>query len=173
MTAATDDSTNFAGHDFVITRSFDAPRDLVWRAWTEPERLAEWWGPKGCTIRVVKVEIRPGGLFHYAMAYTGQEMWGRLVYRDIVAPERLVYVSSFSDASGGVTRAPFKDTFPLEILNTLTLGETHGKTTITLRAKPIDASAAELATFAGMFPSMQQGFGGMLDQLEAYLAARS
>ena len=156
---------------FVITRTFDAPRDLVWKAWTEPERLAEWWGPKGCTLRVVKVDLRPGGMFHYAMAYKpGHEMWGRFVYREIAAPERLVYVSSFSDAEGGITRAPFKENFPLEILSTLTLTETGGKTALTLRALPINPTADERATFAGMFGSMQQGFTGTFDQLDGYLA---
>ena len=156
---------------FVITRSFDAPRDLVWKAWTEPERLVEWWGPKGCTLRVVKVDLRPGGMFHYAMAYKpGHEMWGRFVYREIAAPERLVYVSSFSDAEGGLTRAPFKENFPLELLSTLTLTETGGKTALTLRALPINPTADERATFAGMFGSMQQGFTGTFDQLDGYLA---
>jgi uncharacterized protein YndB with AHSA1/START domain len=160
--------------DFVVTRVFDAPRDLVWKAWTEPECLAAWWGPKGCTIRVVKVDLRPGGVFHYAMAYKpGQEMWGRFAYRDVVPPERLVYVSSFSDANVGLTRAPFKDTFPLQILNTLTLAEESGKTTLTLRGQPLYATAEERATFIDMFPSMQQGFGGTFDQLEAYLASQS
>jgi len=160
--------------DFVVTRVFDAPRDLVWKAWTEPERLAEWWGPKGCKLRVIKVDLRPGGVFHYAMAYKpGQEMWGRFVYRDVAPPERLVYVSSLSDESAGLTRAPFKDTFPLEILNTLTLSEKVGKTLLTLRGAPLNATAEERATFSDMFPSMQQGFGGTFDQLEAYLAAQS
>jgi uncharacterized protein YndB with AHSA1/START domain len=108
------------------------------------------------------------------MAYKpGHEMWGRFVYRDITAPERLVYVSSFSDDSAGLTRAPFKDTFPLEILNTLTLSEQDGKTVLTLRGRPLNATAEEVATFIDMLPSMQQGFGGTFDQLAAYLAARS
>jgi uncharacterized protein YndB with AHSA1/START domain len=160
--------------DFVVTRVLDAPRDLVWKAWTEPERLAAWWGPKGCKLRVIKVDLRPGGVFHYAMAYKpGQEMWGRFVYREVAAPERLVYVSSFSDETAGLTRAPFKETFPLEILNTLTLREEDGKTTLTLSGHPLNATAEERATFIDMFPSMQQGFGGTFDQLEAYLASQS
>jgi uncharacterized protein YndB with AHSA1/START domain len=160
--------------DFVVSRVFDTPRDLVWKAWTEPKRLAEWWGPKGCTLRVITVDLRPGGVFHYAMAYKpGHELWGRFVYRDIAAPERLVYVGSFSDESAGLTRAPFKDTFPLEILNTLTLREQDGKTMLTLRGHPLNATDEEHATFIDMFPSMQQGFGGTFDQLEAYLAAQS
>ncbi len=160
--------------EFVITRVFDAPRDLVWKAWTEPEHLAEWWGPKGCTVRVVKLDVRPGGMFHYAMQFKpGHDMWGRFVYREIAAPSRLVYVSSFSDEKGGITRAPFSqlnDTWPLEVLNTLTLSERGGKTTITLRGAPINATEEERKMFASMFASMQQGFGGTFDKLAEYLA---
>lgn len=158
--------------DFVVARSFDAPRGLVWKVWTEPEHLAQWWGPKGCALRVLKLDVREGGIFHYAMAYQpGHDMWGRFVYHEIIAPERLVYVSSFSDAEGGVTRAPFKDTFPLEILNTLTLVENAGKTTVTLRGRPLQATEEERKTFLGMFGSMQQGFAGTFDQLAQYLAS--
>lgn len=171
MPAATEQETQ---QDFVVSRVLAAPRELVWKAWAEPKCLAEWWGPKGCTLRVIKVDLRPGGVFHYAMAYKpGHEMWGRFVYRDIAAPERLVYVSSFSDEGAGLTRAPFKDTFPLEILNTLTLREQGGKMVLTLRGRPLNATDEERATFIDMFPSMQQGFGGTFDQLETYLAAQS
>ena len=160
--------------EFVITRQFDAPRELVWKAWTEAEALAQWWGPKGATIRVVKLEMRAGGMFHYAMRYTlGREMFGRFVYREIAAPERLVFVSSFSDADGGITRAPFPQlggTWPLEVLNTLTLAEESGKTTLMLRGGPINATEKELETYAGMFDSMRQGFTGTFDQLAEHLA---
>lgn len=169
--AAEGRSARAAGEDFVISRVFDASRDLVWQAWTEAKHLAQWWGPKGCTIRVVKLDFRPGGIFHYAMQWqSGHDMWGRFIYREIAAPERLVFVNSFSDADGGITRAPFKDTFPLEIANTLTLSEQDGKTTLTLRGGPINATEEERKTFIGMFGSMQQGFGGTFDQLAAYLA---
>jgi len=173
-TAAMRPAGNAAGKEFVISRVFDAPRDLVWKAWTQGERLAQWWGPKGCKIRVVKLEVRPGGIFHYAMEFQpGQEMWGRFVYREIAAPERLVFINSFSDAKGGITRAPFSEineTWPLEVLNTLTLSEKNGKTTLTLRGIPINASEDEHKTFEGMFDSLRQGFGGTFDQLTEYLA---
>ncbi|KAB2911371.1 MAG: SRPBCC domain-containing protein [Hyphomicrobiaceae bacterium] len=160
--------------EFVITRVFDAPRELVWKAWTEPERLAQWWGPKGCTIRVAKLEMRPGGIFHYAMQFQpGHDMWGRFVYREIVAPERLVFVNSFSDADGGITRAPFsqlKQMWPLEVLNEVTLSEQKGKTTLTLRGRPINATEEERKMFASMHESMRQGFGGTFDKLVDCLA---
>jgi uncharacterized protein YndB with AHSA1/START domain len=160
--------------EFVITHVFDAPRDLVWKAWTEAERLAQWWGPKGCKIRVIKLEAQPGGIFHYAMQFAaGKDMFGRFIYREIAAPERLVFINSFSDADGGITRAPFSQisqTWPLEVLNTLTLSEQGGKTTLTLRGGPINATDEERKTFAGMFDSLRQGFTGTFDQLAAYLA---
>lgn len=160
--------------EFSIARTFDAPRDRVWKAFTQAEALAQWWGPKGSTIKVLKLDLRPGGMFHYSMEYQpGHAMYGRFVYREIVAPERIVYVSAFSDADGGITRAPFpqiKDTWPLEILNTVTFTEERGRTTVSLRGHPINATEPEIATYAGFFDSMRQGFGGTLDQLEAFLA---
>ena len=156
---------------FEISRTFDAPRDLVFRAFAEAERLAQWWGPKGFEIEVKKLEFRPGGIFHYRMVgRDGNDMWGRFIYREIVAPERIVWVNSFSDPEGGLTRAPFAETFPAEILNVMTLTEQDGKTTLSLRGGPIGATAEEQQFFEGMFASMRQGFGGTWDQLEAYLA---
>ena len=78
------------GPAFLFTREFDAPRDLVFKAWTERERLQEWWGPQGFGIRVAKLDLRPGGVFHYGMQTPdGREVWGRFAYREIAAPERL------------------------------------------------------------------------------------
>jgi len=94
--------------EFSITRVFDAPRDLVWKAFTESERLLQWWGPKGFTMRVAKLDLRPSGVFHYSMrSPEGRDMWGKFVYREIVAPERIVFVNSFSDEAGNLTRHPF------------------------------------------------------------------
>jgi uncharacterized protein YndB with AHSA1/START domain len=155
----------------VITWVFDAPRGLVWKAWTEPERLARWWGPKGFTMLKAMLDLRPGGLFHYGMrSPDGQEMWGKFVYREIAAPERMVFVNSFSDEKGGTTRAPFAATWPLDVLNTLTLAESGGKTTLTLRGAPLNATDEERATFAAAGKSMEQGFAGTFEQLDTYLA---
>jgi uncharacterized protein YndB with AHSA1/START domain len=160
--------------EFTFSRTFDAPRERVWRAWTNAESLAQWWGPKNAEIRVLKLEFRPGGLFHYTMAFQpGHEMYGRFIYREIVAPERIVFVNSFSDAAGGITRAPFpqlKDLWPLEVLNVVTFTEQDGKTTVTLRGAPINATEDERKVFAANTESMRQGFGGTFDQLADFLA---
>ncbi|HEY3268462.1 MAG TPA: SRPBCC domain-containing protein [Armatimonadota bacterium] len=156
---------------FVITREFDAPRDLVWKAHSEAERLKQWWGPKGFAMAHCTLDFRPGGIFHYALrSPNGQEMWGRFAYREIAPREKIVFASSFSDPDGAIVRAPFSETCPLEFLNTLTLFEHDGRTTLTITVAPINADDAEMATFESMRDSMRQGFGGTFDQLAAHLA---
>ena len=157
---------------FTLSRTFDAPRARVWDAFTTLEHLEKWWGPKGFAIRSARLDLRPGGMFVYAMEAGGQTMWGRFVYREIEAPGRIVFVNSFSDAEGGLTRAPFADTWPLEILNTWTFTESGGQTTLDIHGVPLNANAVETAVFLAGFPSMQMGFGGTLDQLAAHLAAQ-
>jgi uncharacterized protein YndB with AHSA1/START domain len=164
-------SATSGDREFVTTRTFDAPRDLVWKAFSEAAHLMQWWGPKDFTMRVGTLDFRPGGLFHYCMTSPdGLEMWGVFVYREIVAPERIVFVSSFSDETGEPVRSPFSPTWPLEILNILTLTEHEGKTTLTLRGGPLNATEAERATFEAAHDSVRQGFTGTLDRLAAYLA---
>jgi uncharacterized protein YndB with AHSA1/START domain len=157
--------------EFVIARVFDAPRELIYRAWTEPERLAHWWGPTGFALTVRTLELKPGGIFHYAMkSPDGDEMWGKFTYRELAPPERIVSTLSFADRDGHPVRHPMSATWPLATLNTMTLAETDGKTTLTLRSTPIDATEQEKTTFRLGHGSMVAGFGGTFDQLDAYLA---
>jgi uncharacterized protein YndB with AHSA1/START domain len=99
----------------------------------------------------------------------GSEMWGKFVYREIKAPEKLVFVVSFSDAHGGVTRHPWSPGWPQYILSTVTFSEVSGKTRVEVSWTPHEATEAERRTFEEGRASMTQGWGGTLDQLEAYL----
>jgi uncharacterized protein YndB with AHSA1/START domain len=165
-------ATPGADQKFMYVRVFDAPRDLIWKAFTEPERLMQWWGPKGFTMLTCKVDLRPGGVFHYSMrSPDGREMWGKWVYREIVPPERLVTVVSFTDAEGKLLRHPMSPTWPLELLHTITLAERDGKTTLTVDGIPTNATEEERQTFLAGRNSMEAGFNGTLDQLAAYLAS--
>jgi uncharacterized protein YndB with AHSA1/START domain len=156
---------------FVISREFDAPRELVWKAWTERERIMQWFGPKGFTMPVAKLDFRPGGTLHYCLrAPDGTELWGRFVYREIVVPERIVHVNSFSDENGGLGRHPFSEEWPLEMLTTTTFVEREGRTTVTVRWVPINETEVERRTFDGGRQSMKMGWTGTFEQLEAYLA---
>lgn len=155
----------------MITRVFDAPRELVFQAWTEPERLAQWWGPKGYELHIAKLDLRPGGIFLGSQrSPEGHVMWGKFVYQEIIASERLVFIQSFSDEAGNTIRAPFSEQWPLEVINELTLTESDGKTTMTLSGGPYNATEEERAAFEGMRPHVQEGFVGTFDQLDAYLS---
>ena len=157
--------------EFVITRVFDAPRDLVWKAFTDPEHMKHWWGPKGFTVKVSKMDLRPGGVYHYCLrSPDGQDMWGKFVYREIDAPKRIVFVNSFSDEQGNLTRHPLSPTWPLEMLSTVTFAEHEGRTTLTVQWVPLNATESERKTFDTSHDSMQQGWTGTLDQLAAYLS---
>ena len=154
----------------IISRTFDAPRALVFAAFTEPARMKEWWGPKGAKVLAQKMDLRPGGTYHYGMDYGGGQMWGKFIYREIVPPERIVLVNYFSDEHGGVTRHPMAPTWPLENLSTFTFEEVPGgKTKLIIRWEPINATAEEITTFNNAHASMEGGWKGTFEQLEAYL----
>ncbi|MHA6482505.1 SRPBCC family protein [Paenibacillus sp. strain BS8-2] len=156
-----------------IIRTFNAPRDLVFKVWTEAAHLIKWWGPKGSIIHVANQELRPQGLFHYNMTHPdGNEMWAKFIYQEIAAPEKLVFLNCFSDADGRTVPAPFGPEFadfPLEVQITVLFEEQGGQTTVRLIADPHMATPAQQAFFRGMFDSMQQGYRGTFDQLEEYL----
>jgi uncharacterized protein YndB with AHSA1/START domain len=171
MGAKSESVGDVAGREFVITRTFDAPRKVVWSAWTDRDRLMQWFGPKGFKMSVATLDLRPGGVFHYSMrSPDGMEMWGKFVYREIVPYERIVWVNSFSDAKGGITRHPMSPTWPLELLSTATFAEREGKTAITLRWSALNATEEELRTFMAAHEGMNKGWTGTFDQLAEYLA---
>src|SRR5581483_235047 len=137
----------------------------------EPARLMQWWGPKGFTMKAAQVDFRPGGTFLYGMTGPGMagEIWGKFVYREIDAPRRLTFVSSFTDEKGNITRHPMAPTWPLETLSTLTFVARGDKTVIIGQAKPVNATAEEEATFGQMEDQVKAGFAATMDQLEEYL----
>lgn len=157
--------------ELLLTRTFDAPRDLVYQVYTQAEHLAHWWAPKGFTVEVHHLDVRPGGIFHYCQRNDQMTMWGKFVYREVQAPERLVFVNGFSDAEGNWTRNPFMPEWPLEILNDVRFTEENGKTVLTMYGGPINATVSEIDTYRKARPSLEAGFKGTFEQLDAYLAS--
>lgn len=126
------------GRGVIVARAFDAPRALVFRAWTEPEHLKRWWGPEGYTMPYCEVDLRLGGVFFHCMrSPEGRDFWGRGVYREVVAPERIVLTDSFADEAGNVvpaTRYGLSPDWPMETLMTVTFDEHDaGSTRVTVR----------------------------------------
>ena len=142
--------------EIVMTRGFAAPRRLVWEAWTKPEHLPRWMlGPEGWTMPVCEIDLRPGGAWRFVWRRAdGTEMEMRGEYREIVPPERLVSTESW----GG--------DWP-ETLNTLTLAEEDGKTTITETVLYPSREERDAALKTGM----QDGVSLSFDRLAEYLTS--
>ncbi len=160
---------------FMIQRVVDAPLSLVWQAWTAQEHLKAWFGPKGMPIFQCSLDFRVGGRFHYGMKAGDGAMWGLWVFREIVPEDHFAFVSSFSDEAGGVTRAPFSEEWPLESLSTVSFARHAGYgggTVVTVSSTPLNASKAERKLFNDFFGSMQQGWSGTFEQLDAYVSSQ-
>ena len=142
-------------HILTLTRIFHAPRELVFRAWTDPKHLARWWGPEGFTLPFCEMDFRPGGTYRVCMrSPEGADYWVGGVYLEIIEPERLVF--SWSHEEEGGTRGH-------ETRVTVTLEGFEGKTKLTLTQAIFDSEAART--------EHNEGWTDSLDRLDAFLAA--
>ncbi len=140
--------TDLVGQTFEIVRAFDAPRELVWRAWTEPALLAEWWGPRGFTNPVCEWNARPGAALHVVMrAQNGTEYPMAGEFREVAAPEKLVFTGGALDDAGHMM---------FELLHTVTFAERKGGTTVTIRTRVTKASAGAERYIGGFEAGMTQ-----------------
>ncbi len=146
--------------ELVITRVFDAPRELVFKAWTDPKHVAEWWGPKGFTNPICELDLRPGGAIRIDMRGPDGVVYPmKGVFHEIVEPERLVVTTSaFEDQEGNPQ---------LEVLNTVTFAEYNGKTKLTLRAVVVKSAPEVAAALDGM----EEGWSQSLERLADHLGA--
>jgi uncharacterized protein YndB with AHSA1/START domain len=144
--------------DLVIERVFDAPRDLVFKAWTDPRHVAQWWGPKGFTTPVCELDVRPGGaILIHMRGPDGVVHPTKGVFHEIVESERLVITTSaFEDEAGNPQ---------LEVLHTVTFAEHSGKTKLTLQAVVVKAAPGVAAALAGMAEGWNESFDRLADYL--------
>lgn len=122
--------------ELVLERVFDAPRELVFEAYSKAEHLKKWFGTKGWPLTVCNIDFRPGGVWHYCMKcvdesqpYFGQESWGKVIFHEIIEPERIVYTDMFSDAEGNVNKDMPETRITLEFI------DLDGKTKLISRAQ--------------------------------------
>ncbi|HEY8903800.1 MAG TPA: SRPBCC family protein [Chthoniobacterales bacterium] len=160
---------------FVINRTFEAPKDVVFAMWTAPSHIAQWLPPQGFTMEFLNADIRPGGSSFYRMSNGRMTMYGRAEYLDIQPPEWLVYKQQFADEHGAVSRHPMAPTWPETMLTTIAFSaEGSGATRVTVTMEPYGpATAEEIAVFANARGGMTMGWTGSLDKLEELLAVRS
>ena len=155
-------STTIEGLDFIASRVFQAPRTLVFDAFSDCVHLAHWWGPSGWTLPLCEMDFRAGGTWRYCMAGPdGATSCGAAFYREITEPERIVYTDIFTEADG--TQTPETP----EMLITVTFEEAGGRTTLRSAARFATAKDLDFAVGTGM----EQGLSETWDRLAAYLAS--
>jgi uncharacterized glyoxalase superfamily protein PhnB/uncharacterized protein YndB with AHSA1/START domain len=153
-----------------IKRTFQVKRDLVFEAFTQPEHLKMWWGPKDFKIDVLAMNLKVGGHFHYKMYNdSGHEMYGLFTFKEINPPQQLVFDNAFADKDGNIVKAPFEMDLPLLIENRFTFEEVDGTTIMTMVSTPIAKTESELQAFIDMKEGMKKGYKHSIDQLELYM----
>lgn len=153
--------------EIVIEREFNAPRELVWKAWTDPDILMHWWWPEGFTTSISKMDFRAGGKhFSCVRSPEGQESCSKSVYKEIVEPERLVMINSFTDKESNSVPAShygLSQDFPEEMQITATFEEHNGKTKLILKNSNVGNLSDKDRDFT------RQGWNESFDKLNEYL----
>ena len=161
--------------EFLLDRIFDAPRELVWRAWTDPELLHRWYGP-GIETIIHKFELKPGGSWLNEMKLGGNSDFSKMVFQEVTQPERLVWHHSSSDSDWNIITSPMMADWPRVLLTTVTFEDMGDKTNVRLSQVPIEATDAEIACFAATMAGMDKGWGSgyaIMDEMFVELQAES
>jgi len=154
---------------FVLERVFNAPRELVWKTWTDPELLSRWYGPNVETI-IHRLDVKPGGLWLNEMKMGGKSNYQRTEYTEVTPPERLIMLQSNSDADWNITSNPMMPDWPRVLLTTVTFEEDEDQTKMRLTWVPHEASEAEIGCFAAALDGMGKGWGAGMELLAELLA---
>ncbi|MFH0070798.1 SRPBCC domain-containing protein [Peribacillus sp. NPDC056705] len=158
------------GREVILERVFNAPKELVFKVFSDGEHLKQWWGPRGWEVTVSNMDFRPGGAWHYCMKcmdqsqgdFYGMESWGKSVYQKIDEPDRIVYVDYFSDAEGNIS-----EDMPASTI-TMTFEDQGGQTLLISRSVYESEEAVRQVLDMGM----EQGITETWDRLEEYLSSQ-
>ena len=157
---------------FTTTRIFNAPRQLVWDAWTTQEHLQKWFTPPAFGGGKSELDFRPGGTYHYSMITPdGQTWWGKWIFQEIHPIDSMTIITAFSDEAGGIHRHPLAENWPLRTLSVSTFEDMGDKTKLTLNWQPYEATDEEIEAFNSAHDSMNQGWSGTMAQLDEYLTS--
>ncbi|MFQ5624282.1 MAG: SRPBCC domain-containing protein [Paracoccaceae bacterium] len=143
--------------EYVLDRIFDAPREMVWRAWTDPELLSRWYGPNIETI-IHKFDPRPGGVWLNEMKWGEKSDLSKMEFKEVMPQEKLVWHHSSTDADWNIIPNPMMADWPRVVLTTVTFTDAGAKTNVRLTWAPHEANEAEIACFAGAVSNMGKGW---------------
>ena len=158
--------------EYILERTFNAPRELVWKAWTTPELLSRWYGPGAETI-IHEFDLQSGGLWLNEMKWGGKSNYQKVIFQEVSAPERLVWHHySSTDADWNPAPNPMMANWPSLLLTKVVFSEQADKTSVILSQQPIDATSAEIECFATAMAGQDKGWGAgytIIDQILAEL----
>ncbi len=159
--------------EYLLDRVFDAPLEMVWQAWTDPELLARWYGP-GIETIIHKFDLKPGGSWLNEMKWGDKSDLSKMVFQEVEPQQKLVWHHSSTDAEWNVVSNPMMENWPRVFLTTVTFEGAGSKTNVRLTMMPVDATDAEVACFAEKMAGMGNGWGGgykVIDEILAELQA--
>lgn len=165
MTTKATSTAEATDREILITRTFDAPRELVFRAWSDPEHLVRWFAPHGCKLVIHEFDFTPGGVIRHSITSPeGHRCMCKAIYREIVKPERIVYSISFCDKDGNFlepSQVGADPEWPRETVVTVTFEEHEQKTKLTLHQTALESVARR----TGAYPSWLQMFDRLSEEL--------
>ncbi len=144
--------------EYVFDREFDAPLELVWRAWTDAELLARWYGPGVETI-IHEFDFRPGGVWRNEMKMGGGSDLSKMEFQEVVPEKKIVWIHASVDENWQVAPSKMMPNWPQKLLTTVTFDASGKKTNVRLSQVPVDASDVEVACFSKMMAGMDNGWG--------------
>lgn len=160
--------------EYSLDRVFDAPRAMVWRAWTDPDLLARWYGP-GVETVIHRFDLTPGGMWLNEMKWGEKSNRSKMVFREIVPEEKLVWMQSSTDADWNDAADPMMENWPTMFLTTIIFSDKGAQTNVRLSMVPVGATEAENASFAAAMANMDGGWGkgyAIIDDILAELQAK-
>jgi uncharacterized protein YndB with AHSA1/START domain len=155
--------------EYKIERVFSGPVHLVWRAWTEPEILSQWYGPGVETI-IHKFDLVPGGSWLNEMKWGDKSDLSKMVFQEIVPEARLVWLHTSTDADWNDITHPMMEDWPLKILTIVDFEAVGDQTTVTLTLRPVDATETEISCFLENAPGFKKGWGSGFALMDDILA---
>lgn len=155
--------------NFTLVHEFNAPKKLVFNAFSNSEALNEWWGPVESNNTVIKLDFKPGGIFHYKMESPKGTNYARFLFITIEPYDLLEFTIAFTDENASIVKPPFDIPFPFEVSYRFEFNETNGKTTISVTGYPVNAKPEEIEAFKLINKNMEEGFGKTFDKLVEYL----
>ncbi len=154
---------------FTLNRAFDAPRELVWRAWTDPKYLLEWYGP-GVETVIHKFELAPEGVWLNEMKMKKGSFFQKVIFKEVSAPSKLVWHHCAADSDWNIAANPMMPDWPRVLLTTVTFTQNGEQTDVRLTQTPLDATEAEIECFAKMKDGMGGGWGSGYAIIDKILA---